>query len=659
MRFFYGGYIYEAVNINKDFLLKQVGGDVSVLNSKKELVNGIISKAVEGFSTSSFPDKSRQWLTNQLTSIAIKGDLPKDLSSFIHDVIVDGKFNHLQQLNSDSEPSDLTELIRSYRSMRLTNSKEKLSAEEECIWLRVKLFHQFEDGYKWVNALDAEGELAGFIPSGVTFKTMNHCGNTPSVQPGDVYYGLRDSNDVEYLSVIVDAEGKIRESKGYGNKRPTRDVKKYVQWLMKHDNIKGTNYGAGYARHMNYGVSYMTDDEDFMSYVQKDKPSLVDETDELIIDLKTKLSKGLVTSKDVINLFHRRSSFESFSFEQLIGILGGNPFSEEEMIANAKDGSLTCLEVANAGKEYLTVKLQHAFIDAMNDRAEDPEYSIEDDTTVPTLISIMSEVPHNNIDGYYLFMEQGHLIHLNMFEEDPLPGFMTNSKKEVDKIMATPRLAKYLLRAVTDMVGGYIDFLKTYSDVIHSHINAELRNSYGMHSMTDIYLEAAVKSGLVFGYNEMLGLAEVVNSSNVMNLSQIINYFSIVRGVNNEDLLKLYIAYKPAIMSASSTARPNSIANFINVSLRWFVVDNIKLKFAKEFSDIIYENHKVSSGADKELIRLAYEDGYNTYWKLFPSEWYIEDMIPDEDLAHLVKSKPRPVNESSTTYLYMGQFFRK
>lgn len=639
MKYLYMGHLYEAVNINKDYLLKLVGGDSNKLKSIKDSVGDIISKASTGFSQSAFPEKSKIWLTNLLTKLAISEQLPQNTSSFIHDIIVDGKFGILLKLNSDSMVSDLEEVMRSYRVSRMTNSKAKLTKEEECIWLRVKLFHEFDDGYKWVNAVDANGELAGFIPSNVTFKTMNHCGNTPSVQPGDVYYGLRDSNDTEYLSVIVDSEGKIRESKGHSNKRPTNDVKKYVQWLMKHDNVKGTNYGAGYARHMNYGVSYMTGDEEFMSYVKDNKPSLVDENEKLIIELKKSLDSGHVSKDDVVRKFYARKDFESFSFEQLIGILGENPFSSSEMIELIKEGKLNCVEVGNAGKEYLTVEIQHAFIDNLDALADNPDVDVDEDNTIDTLISIMSEVPNNNIDGYYLFLNQGSGISLNSYEPDPITGFMKNSKPMLDKIMNTSRLAQYLLYDVAQMPMGEINFLKAYSNVIHSHISTEIKNATTYHIL-ETYIESAVKSGLVFAYEEVLGLANEINNTLNVPLKVLKNLFVLVSRVTNERLLELCITYKPSILSACAHSSQNSINSFVRLMIEYFRQDAIKLKFVKEFSEITIPYFNTSSFYDTDIERFAYEDGYDTFWKLFPNGGSMKESLSDEAWAHLLKSKP-------------------
>jgi len=647
MKYVYCGYVYEAVSINKDYLLRLVGGDVNRLNEIKSSVGEIVSKGSSGFNASVFPEKSRVWLTNQLTAMAIKESLPSDLSSTIHDLLVDGKLGLLQQLNSDSKVSDLQEIIRSYRASRMTHSKEKLTSDEECIWLRVKLFHEFDDGYKWVNAVDAEGNLAGFIPSEVTFKTMNHCGNTPSVQPGDVYYGLRDANNAEYLSVIIDAEGRIRESKGHSNKRPTVNVKKYVQWLMKHENVKGTNYGAGYARHMNYGVSHMTDDAEFMSYVNNEKPSLVDETEGLVIELKSKLDRGEITADDVINKFYSRKDFESFSFEQLIGILGSNPFSEDEIISLAKEDHINCLEVANAGKEYLTVKVQHAFVDliAVHAEADGSDYDMTEDLTVLTLISLMGEVPNNKIDGYYLFLNQGDAISLNSFEPDPIPGFMKNSKPMLDKVMSTPRLANYFLYDVTQMPMGDIDFLKEYSDIIHAHIQKEIDNASSYHIL-DHYIEAACKSGLVYGYEMALGLADSINKAGNISLNVLKNIFYRVNRVTNEKLLELYVAYKPAILSISAKSSQGSISAFISLALQYFRVDAIKLKFVKEFSEITINYFKSNMSYDGNIEMLAYEDGYDTFWHFFPNSKMIKDQLSDEAWEDLLKHKPASLNES-------------
>jgi len=382
-------YLIEAVNINKDYLIKQLGGDVEKFKQLKSEITSLVEEATNGFNASSFPEKSKMWLINLLMNLRLDGALPTTLKTFIHDIVTDGKLGIISKLNSDSRVSDLNEIIENYNTKKMSQNGSSLSSDEQCIWLRVKTFHDFGDGFKWIIALDANGEPAGFIPSEVTFKTMNHCGNTPSVQQGDVYYGLRDANNKEYVSVIVNGEGKIRESKGYDNKVPKEKavINKYMQWLMKNPIISGTDYGAGYSRHTNYGVSKMIDDKEFMDYSKNEKPELIDPVDKTIIEYSEKLETGEMTEDDVKNEFLEVSNRNEFPFESLIGILGKNPFTEAEMVDLIRYGTIRIEDIANAGNQYLTVPVQHA-------GADEGQASV--------LYNIYFNTPHNKIDVEYL-----------------------------------------------------------------------------------------------------------------------------------------------------------------------------------------------------------------------------------------------------------------
>jgi hypothetical protein len=218
---------------------------------------------------------------------------------------------------------------------------------------------------------------------------MRHCGNEPSVQDGDVYYGLRDGRDKEYVTVILDGEGKIKESKGYGNAPPhdKKRINKYMQWLMMHSNVTGTSYEYGYAPHMNYGVSQMIDDDEFVSKVETEKPGLInDEIDGPIIYWKRAIKSGERTVANLIENF--KMGLESMPFSSVIGILGKNPFSDDEMIQLIDDRILNAGKIIQAGSQYMTLKIQHYLVDSNKD--------------IYALIAVYNEVPNNNIDIAYI-----------------------------------------------------------------------------------------------------------------------------------------------------------------------------------------------------------------------------------------------------------------
>ena len=384
MRLAYHGFIYEAVNINKDYLLKIANGDIQKLKIAKDEAEAIIKAT-----NTPIGDNDKHKVASLLTKFILQGALPANATQFLHDILVENKLNLIYKLNSDSSKQDFENLIDEFTRKRMSTG-DQLSGAESCIWLRVKTFHDFEDGFKWIIAVDERGEPVGYIPSAVTFKTMKHCGNEPSVAEGDTYYGLRDANNREYVTVILDGEGSIKESKGYNNTPPKDKTKinKYMQWLMLHPIVKGTSYENGYARHMNYGVSQMIDDEDFIKKVENEKPELINsDVDKIILDWKRKIKNGESTEGDLIGAFLHEDLGESFMFEHLIGILGHNPFNEQQMVSLINMKKLEPIQIANAGTQYLTIPVQHASVDI-------GKYW--------PLVEVFANVPHNKIDFQYI-----------------------------------------------------------------------------------------------------------------------------------------------------------------------------------------------------------------------------------------------------------------
>lgn len=393
MRLLWKNYIYEAVSINKEYLLKLANGDFARFQEAKAKAAKIVKDT-----NMNPPEKDSIKIQALLTKFILQNQLPNSVGSFIHDIINENKLNILFKLNSDSTKEDFQNLIDEYNSSRMSNSGEKLSSDESCVWLRTKIHHDFGDGYKWVIALDGAGKPIGYIPSTITQKTMKHCGNEPSHAPGDVYYGLRDANNKEIVTVIVDSDSKIKESKGYNNQPPRNKeiINKYMQWLIMHPDIKGVSYDNGYARHMNYGVSQMSDDDEFISKIEKEKPSMVHpEVDAPILQWKRDIKSGKQTEQDLIDEYiqGKVDEYENpLMLEHVIGILGKNPFSEKELINMIIDDHVTAAEIGNAGTQYLTIPIQHAFVDKR-------EYG---DFNIKALIEIYNQVPNSKIDIVYI-----------------------------------------------------------------------------------------------------------------------------------------------------------------------------------------------------------------------------------------------------------------
>ena len=376
-----GGLLYEAVGLNGQYL-KSIAGDDQRLQSAKANVTQVLSDAHLTV------DQNRQAkIFNILVYLELKEGLPSNTSTIVHDIISNNGVDLLLKFNSDSKVADLEALDEKLQE----KARGGLSYDEQCIWYRVEVFHEFEDGFKWVIAVDNKGNRLGFMPSVITQKMMRHCGNEPSKMEGDVYYGLRDSRNKEYVTVILDGEGKIKESKGYGNAPPhdKKRINKYMQWLMMHSNVTGTSYEYSYAPHMNYGVSQMIDDDEFVSKVETEKPGLInDEIDGPIIKWKRAIKSGEKTVNDLIETF--KNGEESIVFSSVIGVLGKNPFSEDEMIELLKGHKLTAIDIIQAGSQYMTVKIQHFLVD--DNRSQ----------SVNALIAMYNEIPNNNIDIAYI-----------------------------------------------------------------------------------------------------------------------------------------------------------------------------------------------------------------------------------------------------------------
>lgn len=491
------GFVYESVSVNREFLLKKVDNDHTQLKSIISNVTKMVDDSIEGLRTNILNDKNKQWLINQLALISIDGVIPKEFKGTLRDILIDDKFDMLKKLNSSSRVSDLVNIINSYKSSKMSHSRKNLTKDEQCIWLRVKVFHEFGDGFKWVNAVDSEGNLAGYIPSEITNKTMNHCGNEPTVSEGDVYYGLRDHNNKEYLSVIVDKNGNIKESKGRYNKKPVEDVKKYMKWLMMNDSISGANYGNSHAKHMNYSVSQMLDDNEFITQVKTQKPLLIDNYEELVMELKEKLNRNEISEQLIIDKFIKRRSYESFTFDQLISVLDYNPFSEEQLIELIEEDAILCEEIADAESSLLTTKIQKCFIDRVANRKEhDSGYDLDHDTTTSTLLYLMAEQPNNRIDGYYLFSNLGDSISLEKYDRDLLSGFMKNSKSSLDMIVQNATLVDYILRSISLMREGHKAFISAYEDILIQHVNNDLKKP--PYYLAKSFQKALNKSGFKF-----------------------------------------------------------------------------------------------------------------------------------------------------------------
>lgn len=393
--------LLEATNINKDFLLREAG-TLENFKAAKDRTNAVWQQE---HMDQQLTQKVAQKVLNFMYLMEIRqpGFTTVDRIHMIHDLnlnhTLDSKF--LNQVNSDTTPDDAAAILDA--AVQHAENKAKtypdLTPDEETIWNRVKVYHEFPDGFKWVYAVDEHGNMMGYIPSKITFKTMHHCGNQPSAAEGNQYWELRDANGKAYLTIILDRDNNIEESKSWGNQpnKYRRQIQPYVKWfLMNRVNGVGHRYNYGYSTHTNYGVKdFIGDDQEFIDYVLENKPQLIGNTEGKILFWKGALEDGIVTVDQLKRFFidgttlddlgvgirsyaqgnrfgsyainndgfswMRRGVFGSNPFEVICAVCNGCPFSKEELFQLIRDNKLKLEEFANYDIKLLDDDIQKAF----------------------------------------------------------------------------------------------------------------------------------------------------------------------------------------------------------------------------------------------------------------------------------------------------------
>jgi hypothetical protein len=309
--------ILEATNINKEFiqrLCQQTDTDFGEVRSSARSFVDELGKGVQ------IPASQKDKLANLLAMFQAKSGgklLSEDLMHKMHDAIVFKKELPgilLQKCNSDSSVDDFQRAIDGVLSQK-KSAYRGLNPDELEVWNRVKVYHEFPDGFRWVYAVGIDGKPVGHIPSSITAKTMNHCGNQPSDQPGDEYWELRDADGKAYLTVILN-KGRIEEAKSYGNQHNeyVDMILPYVKWFYMSDAVKGVDsrseaesgrgygrYDTGYASDRNFSVSVIAArDPGFMNWCRKNKPALIGDTENMIIKY-SKMDPAEVTRRYLAN----------------------------------------------------------------------------------------------------------------------------------------------------------------------------------------------------------------------------------------------------------------------------------------------------------------------------------------------------------------------
>ena len=396
--------LVEATNINKAYLLIQAGSPEKLAEAKQNVnsawAQADLDNAVKG--------NSRQKLLNFLYLMELRkpGFTDGETIEQIHDLAVHNSLEQrfIDKVNSDTVPEQAKAILDSEHTAavrKVTKPYPDLTDEEERVWNRVRVYHEFPDGFRWVYAVDEQGRVAPAMPSEITRKTMNHCGNNYSAQTADdQYWELRDSTGKAYLTVILDDEGRIQESKSWGNgtNKYKMQILPYVKWLLKDQKVTGVSdrYNYGYASHKNFGVKdFMGIDPEFVDYVLENKPELIGSTESRMMFWKDALEQGLITVEQLKKIYMDGTTISEFEdmfpglkeygktarfklepdrldrgdspfganpFAVICAACGGNPFTMEELKTMIDSGKLRLEEFANYNIRLLTPEMQIMFV---------------------------------------------------------------------------------------------------------------------------------------------------------------------------------------------------------------------------------------------------------------------------------------------------------
>ncbi len=457
--------MFEARNINKDYLKQEADatGDPTRFQTARQSVQNLWAQEDMAHQLN---EKAGQKVLNFLYLMEIRspGFTTSDKLHAIHDLFVgntlDTKF--LSQVNSDTTPDQAAQVLANATEHQVKSAKvyPDLTDEEEAIWNRVRVFHEFDDGFKWVYAVKADGTIASHIPSNITFKTMHHCGNTPDAHSDNQYWELRGPDGKAYLTVILSPDGKIEESKSWGNQpnKYRRMIQPYVKWFLKNKVTGvGYRYDYGYATHNNFGVKdFMGDDPEFIEYVSENKPELFGNTEKRIMFWKEAVQQGILTVDDIKRMFsegmtleevlgrydrlrdyhstsrfsdwgenngrvyyHRNTSvFGSNPFDVVCAACDGCPFNKEELKRLIMDKKVSLEEFANYDIHLLDNEMQKTFVSAspynlstlMRIAADVGTFEIADDI-MTALIDVVKEpkpTPPENYDTMTWMQRQGN-----------------------------------------------------------------------------------------------------------------------------------------------------------------------------------------------------------------------------------------------------------
>lgn len=443
--------LVEATNINKDFLLKTAGSPEALAKAKQSVNTAWAADEMDGIVRN---QNVRQKVLNILYLMEIRkpGFTNHEILKGIHDLAIANSLEQrfLSKVNSDTLPDEAAETLMSETQAAVQAAKvyPDLTDEEEKVWNRVKLYHEFPDGFKWIYAVDANGRIAPNMPSNITHKTMNHCGNSPRAGSDDQYWELRGPDGKAYLTVILNPAGEIQESKSWGNQvnKYRKQILPYVKWFLMDRKVTGVGgphdrYSGGYSAHTNFGVKdFIGDDNEFVDYVMENKPALLGTTEKRTLFWKTAIQEGIITVDDIKKLYadgctlsdladripalkeytktakYRvwdpdengrvdESLFGMNSFEVVCAACDGCPFSKEELLELIREDKISLPEFANYDIKLLTPDIQKAFV----------------------------EVGRGYRDNLGILMEIAAQVATFEVAEDAILGLITGSRKQWDK----------------------------------------------------------------------------------------------------------------------------------------------------------------------------------------------------------------------------------
>jgi len=269
-----GRYLEMFKNLDKQGVVQDFTADQSLLDSCKVVVkwaSDVLKREdrvmwfLRQFKKYLLETKSRKKTESQTVH------LRRELAHFVSNAETNNFTDVLNfKFPSDISHEDLIAKLRHFEQTSVEKKKEekRLLEKEE----GVKTFVKFPDGWEWQ-----------LLPAGSCSKegaSMRHCGNVPSVKPGDEILSLREpvKKGKETLwkphATFILNEGRLGEMKGFANEKPDKKLHPYIKELLLQDDIEGIK-GGGYEAKKNFALSDLTDEDRADLYEKKPELDLV------------------------------------------------------------------------------------------------------------------------------------------------------------------------------------------------------------------------------------------------------------------------------------------------------------------------------------------------------------------------------------------------